>query len=158
MRMLFALLVLLATPRLVLADDTLAPVAHGQQPPTAIPPDRSALVYAYIGTGTTLALATTTVVVALKRRAIAQTLSLVTTGPCDATCAVKRDAEAAERKERINRYKNLTLIFGAATVVTGGATAYLWTRATEATFTRSPALSLELDPRGGAQLAVAGHF
>jgi hypothetical protein len=158
MRMLFALLVVLAMPRLVLADEPLAPVAHGQPVPQAVPPDRSALLYAYIGTGTTVALAATTVVVVFKRRQLAETLSLVITGPCDAACAVERDAEAARRKARINRYGTMTLVFGAATVVTGGVTAYLWTRATETTYTRPPALSLELDPRGGAQLAVAGSF
>ena len=155
--MLFAILAVVGTVGIASADGALTPIASGQQPPRPVEPDPNVRLYAYIGTGATGVLAASTVYIYLKRSSIAVTNGLGT-GPCDATCVQERDREAAARQDRLARYKTLTLVLGAGTVVTGAATAYLWSRATERTYTRSPIVSLQVDPRGGAQLAVAGRF
>ena len=146
MRTLFALLVL-------------GGVAQAQ-PPSAQAPvqttESNARLYAWIGTGATVALAASTAFVYIRRSQIAETNSLGT-GPCDAACQDQRNRDTAARQDRLATYRTLTVALGVSTVVAGAVTAYLWTR-TENTYT-SPVVTFRVDPQhGGAEVGWLTRF
>ena len=134
----------------------LAPIASGQPPPRPVPPPPNARTPAIIASAATGVLFVATIGSYVRHQHFVELMRQDTLVINDENDMVGK--AHYEHQNAAFRWQHIAIGVGVTTLVSAGLTGYLWSRATDKSFSRAHAVTVAPSASGGATLALSGAF